>query len=322
MRKIKKINGYLVVKFNDRELREWDGTALGNYGVIDAELYTGCLEIDRSVMEYDGAETLEEAIEQARGLESELDAEEPEVTVTVIKETDETTIEEEPVDPVELFESERHFLEQQITNKHYPDTDERTAAHELNGFRRALERLGIIDKHDERFLPVMDERVKPEHRKAPTFPETPPSFPPPHPNPRFGCTIVPIEIESPEDWEKLKQFIGELPRTIVTDSGAEFTEPVKEPLTFEHLPPEKRDSNTAKQVYSLGRILEDDCPENDCRLYLNTFNMCRELDEQAPLLTGWPRQVVEADLRKHYLELEGMFVMNHAIKEFKRGLQP
>lgn len=39
MRKMKKINGYLVVKFNDRELREWEGTALGKYGVIDAELY-------------------------------------------------------------------------------------------------------------------------------------------------------------------------------------------------------------------------------------------------------------------------------------------
>lgn len=41
MRKIKKINGFLVVKFNDREKREYEGTALGEYGVIDAEVYTG-----------------------------------------------------------------------------------------------------------------------------------------------------------------------------------------------------------------------------------------------------------------------------------------
>lgn len=68
MRKIKKINGYLVVKFNARELREWEGTALGEYGVIDAELYTGHLEIDRSAMEYDGAKTLEEAVELAVAL--------------------------------------------------------------------------------------------------------------------------------------------------------------------------------------------------------------------------------------------------------------
>lgn len=47
MRKIKKINGFLVVKFNDREKREYEGTALGEYGVIDAEVYTGNLDIDR-----------------------------------------------------------------------------------------------------------------------------------------------------------------------------------------------------------------------------------------------------------------------------------
>ena len=46
MRKMKKINGYLVVRFNDREKREYEGTGLGNYGVIDAELYTG--EIGRA----------------------------------------------------------------------------------------------------------------------------------------------------------------------------------------------------------------------------------------------------------------------------------
>ena len=52
MRKMKKINGYLVVKFNARELREYEGTALGEYGVIDAELYTGNLDVDRGAMEY------------------------------------------------------------------------------------------------------------------------------------------------------------------------------------------------------------------------------------------------------------------------------
>lgn len=45
MRKIKKINGFLVVKFNDREKREYEGTALGEYGVIDAEVYPRCGEI-------------------------------------------------------------------------------------------------------------------------------------------------------------------------------------------------------------------------------------------------------------------------------------
>ena len=65
MRKIKKINGFLVVKFNDREKREYEGTALGEYGVIDAEVYTGNLDIDRGAMEYDDADTLEVAVELA-----------------------------------------------------------------------------------------------------------------------------------------------------------------------------------------------------------------------------------------------------------------
>lgn len=95
MRKIKKINGYLVVKFNAREIREWEGTALGEYGVIDAELYTGHLEIDRSAMEYDGAETLEEAVELARGLESEEDIIDEPPTFTVTKETDSSFTEDE-----------------------------------------------------------------------------------------------------------------------------------------------------------------------------------------------------------------------------------
>lgn len=66
MRKMKKINGYLVVRFNDREKREYP--ALGSFGVIDAELYTGNLTVDMDAMEYTDADLIEVAIEQARGL--------------------------------------------------------------------------------------------------------------------------------------------------------------------------------------------------------------------------------------------------------------
>ena len=71
MRKVKKINGYLVVRFNEREKEENPG--LGSYGVIDAEVYTGDLDFDRSEMEYDDADSLEVAVEQARGLDAERD---------------------------------------------------------------------------------------------------------------------------------------------------------------------------------------------------------------------------------------------------------
>ena len=50
MRKMRKINGYLVVRFNDRERRDYE--TLGAYGVIDAELYTGHLDVDRGALEY------------------------------------------------------------------------------------------------------------------------------------------------------------------------------------------------------------------------------------------------------------------------------
>ena len=113
MRKMKKINGYLVVRFNDREKREYEGAGLGNFGVIDAELYTGILDVDRSVMEYDDIETLEIALEQARGLESELDVVEPEVKITVIIEG-ETEVSEEDVEPESLFKGHRATLEAQL----------------------------------------------------------------------------------------------------------------------------------------------------------------------------------------------------------------
>ena len=152
MRKMKKINGYLVVKFNARELREYEGTALGEYGVIDAELYTGVLDIDRGAMEYDNAGSMEEAVELARGLESELDAEEPEVKVTIVKETDETT-EEEEVDAQQMIAGWENTLRGQVASPHYKDVDARTAAHELYGYKAALRDLGLLAREDCFVLP-------------------------------------------------------------------------------------------------------------------------------------------------------------------------
>lgn len=152
MRKTKKINGYLVVKFNARELREYEGTALGEYGVIDAELYTGILDVDRGAMEYDNAGSMEEAVELARGLESELDTEEPEVKVTLVKETDETT-EEEEVDAQQMIAGWENTLRGQVASPHYNDVDARTAAHELYGYKAALRDLGLLTREDCFVLP-------------------------------------------------------------------------------------------------------------------------------------------------------------------------
>lgn len=121
MRKIKKINGFLVVKFNDREKREYEGTALGEYGVIDAEVYTGNLDIDRGAMEYDDADTLEVAVELARGLESEEDITDEPSTYTAAVETNESYT-EETVEPAALIEGWTRRLATRVKSKHYPDT--------------------------------------------------------------------------------------------------------------------------------------------------------------------------------------------------------
>lgn len=154
MRKIKKINGYLIVKFNDREKREYEGTALGEYGVIDAELYTGNLDIDRGAMEYDDADSLEVAVELARGLESEEDITDEPPTYTIVTETDDTFTEEE-VNPQLMIEGWDTQLKTQIKSKHHPSVNPITAAHELYGFKVALNRLGL--------LPDCETYVDPDH---------------------------------------------------------------------------------------------------------------------------------------------------------------
>lgn len=252
MRKIKKINGYLVVKFNDREIKEWKGTGLGSFGVIDAEEYTGNLDLDRHVMEYDSAETIEEAIEQARGLNSEFDMDEQLTIYTIIKETDDSTV-KETVDPQLMISKWEDFLSIQIESRHYPEINPMTARHELYGFMMALCKLGIYDPDK--------------------------------------CFVEPRHFE---------------------------TERRPMPRQFVNLPTSRKLSSYNHRTYQLGLELSEHCPQNDCRIYLNIFNMCRELDDQALRLTGTPRRVVETELRKLYFELENMYLMNYAIRHYRR----
>ena len=92
---------------------------------------------------------------------------------------------------------------------------------------------------------------------------------------------------------------------------------LKEAQSFRHLPAEKFGSY-ATRVYDLGLQFEKDCPNNDCRLYRNTFRMCREADEQISLLHGWARTVLEGEVTRRYIELEGMYLMNYAVKQYRR----
>lgn len=284
MRKMKKINGYLVVRFNDREKREYEGTGLGNYGVIDAELYTGVLDVDRGVMEYDSAETLAEAVEQARGLESELDIVEPEAVVTVIVER-EAEVSEETVEPAELFRMEQTRLEGRILDKEYPEVI--NAAHQLEGYTQALADLGMIDRADERFAVSLERLAETK---------------------RWEAAATPI-VSSTCQLAKLFQEISDC------TAGNPAAPPPRN--RFVHLPPERWKGRTAADLYHLGKQLEKDCPENDCEIYRNIFRMAKELDESLDSLGGCTAEVVQRELCSHVREMRRMYFENYAVKKYR-----
>ena len=368
MRKMKKINGYLVVRFNDREKREYEGAGLGNFGVIDAELYTGILDVDRSVMEYDDIETLEIALEQARGLESELDVVEPEVKITVIIEG-ETEVSEEDVEPESLFKGQRATLEAQLKHGPHLDLDPLTAAHELHGYAKALEDLGMIDGHDERFMverntfgEVCNLYTDEGHRVNVALPSraglaimSPHDF---EEGDTFtGCTVQTLKCRrcgmesfawskepSPGQEETLAYICDEVckyregrtqeeldaicakckvdrwagaPPTLTPQSGAKENERD----TFIHAHPNIQRDRMTRKVYALGLALAEECPENDCKVYLNIFNMARELDKALDGAMGYPATVLRGALHDRLRELGEMYTSNYAVQQYKEGMQ-
>lgn len=165
MRKIKKINGWLIVRFNDREKRIYEG-CIGSFGVIDAELYTGNLDLDRGAMEYDNAGTLEEAIELARGLDSEETYEDTAEKYILVTEGNDGSTEEE-VNPQVMIEGFTRTLESRIGSERFPDVDAGTARHELMGFKTALNRLGLLEEEDTAVEPEFFGTAKPPLPRGP-----------------------------------------------------------------------------------------------------------------------------------------------------------
>lgn len=374
MRKMKKINGFLVVRFNDHEKRDYP--QLGNFGVIDAESYTGDIDIDRGAMEYDDADTIEVAVEQARGLDAEQDySDEPPVYTVTVESAEGSR--EEMVEPQMLIRGWEEQLKMQIKSKHYPDTDPRTAAHELYGFVVALHRLGLINEGDiivapDHFAPDMMEKPlprEPEELLAYVCDELCK-----HLDKCIGqdeldtacakCSVGRLVSEADDRnlhikqtaQERLDDLIRELSETQLNTKAehlehearayleaisttktfserkvmaykSAISEAVKmrpSPMgksTFENLGPETRDSIMTENIYALGELLEDDCLDNDCRIYLNIFRMAKEvdtlLDELDP--SGHPAHVLQRDLRRGLSELKRMYLENYAVKQYKEG---
>ena len=345
MRKMKKINGYLVVKFNARELREYEGTALGEYGVIDAELYTGILDVDRGAMEYDNAGSMEEAVELARGLESELDTEEPEVKVTIVKETDETT-EEEEVDAQQMIAGWENTLRGQVASPHYKDVDERTAAHELYGYKAALRDLGLLDREDCYVLPDTFGEApgplpkKPEELLSYVCDELCRHHLPEMTQEQLDAVCARCSLERLADkadeaelrirtkaHRELNGLIADLRDARPGAEAGRLEHEARtaqahtpERTTFEHLHPELKRHRETAQIYTLGLALAADCPDNDCRVYLNIFNGARELDAALDNLDaeGAPALALRKALRERVGELAEMFDGNFAVKQYRK----
>ena len=312
MRKIKKINGYLVVKFNDREKRDNEGTGLGEYGVIDAELYTGHLDIDRGEMEYDGAGTLEEAVELARGLESEMDITEQPPTYTVSTETDEGYTEEE-VDPQLLINGWESTLQEQVKSDRHPKMTPGAAAHELHGFKTALYHMGLLDGEE---VEVDTQRFGPAPACC-SFEDD-------------GYRSIGIlaggELAalSPHDYQESETITG------CTVQVLRCRRCGHESFAWSRAKPETRSSegfihmegemeNTL--IYRLGLMLNKDCPTNDCRVFLKIFHEAQEIDFVADSLEGISKAVLIQQLQEWFRGLKQMYYFNYAVKLYREEAQ-
>ena len=281
MRKVKKINGYLVVRFNDREKQGYP--QLGSFGVIDAEMYTGCIDTDLGAMEYEDADTLEVAVEQARGLESEQDySGDPPVCTLIVETADETT--EEEVDPQLMIAGFENSLQEQAAHG-CRDVDARTAAHELYGYKAALRDLGLLG---------------PEEVQA------------------HICDHVCPAPQEARDQEDLDAVCGSC--TAFGLPQNHFQETTAEPQgTFRHLDPALRGAPPVRAAYRLGLALERDYPDNDCRVYRNIFRTARELDTALDGLDedGTPALYLRKALRERVSELKEMYTENYAVRKYR-----
>jgi len=301
MRKIKKINGYLIVRFNDRELRAWDGTGLGAYGVIDAECYTGALGCDLGAFEYYDADTLEIAIEQARGLASEVDIPEEKPVYTIVKETGDGSCEEE-VSPQFMITGWERQLATQIGSRHYPGINPDSARHELYGYKVAMKELGLIEDED---CVVLPETFEPERGSPDTATED------------IRAAIC-DDICGKRDGVTQEELDQICATCVVNRVAAPTPVPPPPPRgAFEHIPESLSGMRTLK-IYALGQLLEEDCPQNDCAIFLNIFRQCCQLDEQINRAEGWPQTVLSMELQRQYRKLEQMFQLNYAIRQYRK----
>jgi len=327
---MKKINGFLVVRFNDREKR--NNPTLGSFGVIDAEQYTGDIDYDLDAMEYTDADRIEIAVEQARGLDAEEDFGDEPTTYTVITEAAEKATEEK-VEPKLLALSYEQELKTQVESDCCPDIDPRAAAHELNGYKTALVDLGLLDRDDAVVeLNTFGDAYEcfNDGRRADITPPSPagPSFMSVHDDEealayvcdelcRFRDGRTQDELDA--ICEKCK--LGSWVQVKLQEKAPPGREAETKRDTFIHAHPNIQRDRIIHKIYTLGLILAEYCPANDCKVYLNIFNMARDLDTALDKAEGYPALVLRGALHDRLRELSEMYLENYAIQKYKEGAQ-
>lgn len=76
------------------------------------------------------------------------------------------------------------------------------------------------------------------------------------------------------------------------------------------------------KVDYVGMNLMIKCPDNDCAIYRNTYKMYKGIcqDISGCLLSSYGEYVLKREAEKLYAELREMYYTNHAIQEYKKGL--
>ena len=75
-------------------------------------------------------------------------------------------------------------------------------------------------------------------------------------------------------------------------------------------------------VIDLGRKLMENCPDNDCVVYRNTFKMWREVTEDYfRVKNEHCKRILKCEGDRLMRELERMYISNYAVNQYRRAAQ-
>ena len=72
-------------------------------------------------------------------------------------------------------------------------------------------------------------------------------------------------------------------------------------------------------IKELGRKLKVKCPDNDCKVFLNIFEMLEGIEDDlvGSVLSEWGKKVLQMERQRLERELDKMFYTNYAIRQFR-----